>query len=67
MLDKDGYILLTVGAAKVLDEEEEKQDYSGEMDYMAPEVIGGKGFSYTADWWTLGILTYEMVVGFPPF
>jgi len=34
---------------------------------MAPEMLNDKGHSYAADWWAIGILTYEMIVGFPPF
>ena len=31
------------------------------------EMLAEKGHSFPVDWWTLGILTYEMVIGFPPF
>lgn len=34
---------------------------------MAPEVLEGQGYNKTADWWSLGILTYEMMHGLPPF
>ena len=34
---------------------------------IAPEMISGTGHDYTLDWWTLGILIYEMIVGIPPF
>ena len=34
---------------------------------MAPEIIRGKKQSYTVDWWTLGILTYELICGKSPF
>ena len=34
---------------------------------MSPELLEGKGYSYPADWWALGVLAYEMIVGFPPF
>ena len=34
---------------------------------MAPEILNEKGHSFPVDWWALGILTYEMIVGFPPF
>ena len=34
---------------------------------MAPEVVNGKGHSYAADWWSFGILMYEMIIGQTPF
>ncbi|KAG8931274.1 hypothetical protein FRC01_001565 [Tulasnella sp. 417] len=36
-------------------------------DYLAPELILGHGYSKTADWWTLGVLLYEMLAGLPPY
>lgn len=35
--------------------------------HLAPEMITGSGHDHTLDWWTLGILIYEMIVGIPPF
>jgi serine/threonine protein kinase len=34
---------------------------------LAPEILNEKGHSFPVDWWAVGILTYEMIVGFPPF
>ena len=34
---------------------------------MAPEIIGKIGHSFPVDWWALGIVSYEMLVGNPPF
>ena len=39
----------------------------GAPDYMAPEVILGKGQNYEVDWWTLGILIYQLYYGYTPF
>lgn len=69
LMDEDGYISLTdYGLAKVLKPEDGKLfDYVGTPDYLAPEIISEKGHGFEVDWWTLGVLTYEMHVGFPPF
>jgi p70 ribosomal S6 kinase len=37
------------------------------MEYMAPEIIEGKGHGRPVDWWSTGILLYEMLTGQPPF
>ena len=68
MLEEDGYISLTdFGLAKILEGNLKTNTFCGTADYMAPDVISDQGHSFPADWWTLGILTFEMIVGFPPF
>lgn len=39
----------------------------GTPDYIAPEVFGQQGYTETVDWWSLGVILFEMLVGYPPF
>lgn len=41
--------------------------FVGTEEYIAPEVIKGNGHTSAVDWWTLGILVYEMLYGTTPF
>lgn len=67
-MDEDGYICLTdFGLAKVLEGNSQAYSFCGTPDYLAPEILVERGHSFPVDWWALGILTYEMIVGFPPF
>ncbi len=39
----------------------------GTPDYVAPEVQGKGGYTETVDWWAVGVILFEMLVGYPPF
>jgi serine/threonine kinase 38 len=39
----------------------------GTPDYIAPEVFSKEGYTETVDWWSLGTIMFEMLVGYPPF
>lgn len=68
LMDEDGYICLTdFGLAKILEGSAQAYSFCGTPDYLAPEILNEKGHSFPVDWWGIGILTYEMIVGFPPF
>jgi len=66
LISADGYVKLTdFGFAKVI--EHRTYTLCGTPEYIAPEVLLNKGHGKPVDWWTLGILMYEMIVGYPPF
>jgi len=66
VLDSEGYLKVTdFGFAKVVDGK--TYTLCGTPDYLAPEIVTGQGHGKGVDWWTLGILIYEMLASFPPF
>lgn len=67
LLDADGHIkLVDFGFAKQVDNRE-TYTLCGTPEYLAPEVIHNSGHGLAVDWWALGILIYEFLVGQPPF
>ena len=39
----------------------------GTLNYIAPEVIQRTGYDKSCDWWSLGVIMFEMLFGYPPF
>jgi len=67
LLDKQGYLKLTDFGLSKDAVQDRTYTIVGSPYYIAPEIVLKQGHSKVADWWSLGILCYEMVVGLPPF
>ena len=69
MVDASGHIKLTdFGLSKMFNKSKEKAfTICGTPQYLAPEILSDNGYDATVDWWSLGCVMYEMLVGKPPF
>ena len=69
LINNDGYLkLCDFGLCKIIEERRElTTSFCGSYEYISPEIISGNGHSFMSDWWSFGVLTYELLFGIPPF
>lgn len=68
LLDANGHVRLAdFGFAKVLGEAARTNSLCGTPDYVAPEILLQIGHTVAVDWWALGVLAFESLVGAAPF
>ena len=69
LIDKTGHIKLTdFGLSKIIRKPKDKAyTICGTPQYLAPEVLSDQGYDYTVDWWSLGCVFYELLIGRAPY
>lgn len=68
LIDINGHIKLTdFGLCRILEKDDLTSSFCGSREYMAPEVVKGVGYNYCIDFYSLGALLHELVIGLPPF
>ena len=69
LIDKEGNIKLTdFGLSKIMPPDETTTyTMCGTAEYLAPEILFGKGYDKTCDWFSFGVVLFEMFCGYHPF
>ena len=68
LVDRDGHLRITdFGLAKEVADKGTTRTFCGTPEYIAPEMLEKKPYTKAVDWWSYGILVYELLTGLPPF
>ena len=69
VLDEDGHAMLTdFGLSKMgVQEGVLNKSFCGSPAYLSPEILSRQGHGRQVDWYLLGVMTYELLVGIPPY
>lgn len=68
LLDEEGNLkLVDFGLSKMDVKGDTAKTICGTPEYLAPELLKGQSYGKAVDWWTLGCMLYELLVGVPPF